>query len=102
MILIGFVIAIFFIVMICLIVRSYYKDIVELENRLLQLEKRISECEKIKKSWETLFDNANDLKGICIGFNYFERKEGESDMACGRKGRPVGRRTTSRGGGKRK
>lgn len=82
MIIIGFVIAAFFIIMICLICRSYTKDIIELENRVLQLEKRINECEKFKKSWETLIDNANDLKGLVISDNYFIRKEGEKEMAC--------------------
>lgn len=48
MIYIAFVLSIFFIVMICVIVKAYLKDIEELEERLLQLEKRINECEKHK------------------------------------------------------
>ncbi|MBO7692627.1 MAG: hypothetical protein J6T10_08350 [Methanobrevibacter sp.] len=92
MIIIGFVIAVFFILMIGLICRSYSKDIFELENRILQLEKRINECETFKKSWETLIDSANDLKGLVIGDNYFIRKDGEKEMACKGKGK----------GGKRK
>lgn len=91
MIIIGFVISIFFIIMICLICRGYLEDIIELENRVLQLEKRINECETFKKSWERLIDNANDLKGLVISDNYFIRKDGEKEMAC-KKGR----------GGKRK
>lgn len=74
-----------------MIARSYLKDIIELENRMLQLEKKINECEKFKKSWETLIDNTNDLKGLVIKDNYFIRKDGEKEMAC-KKGR----------GGKRK
>lgn len=92
MLIIGFVIAGFFILMICFIARGYLKDIIELENRILQLEKRINECEKYKKSWETLFDSASDLKGLCINDNYFIRKDGEKEMACKGKGK----------GGKRK
>ena len=46
MLLIGFVIAAFFILMICFICRGYLEDIIELENRVLQLEKRISYQER--------------------------------------------------------
>lgn len=85
MILIGFIIAIFFIGMICMIARSYLKDIIELENRMLQLEKRINECEHIsceyKDVLEILFehlevlnlDTYNKLKNM---------KEGDIEMAC--------------------
>ncbi len=64
---------------------TYRKDIEEIEKRLLQLEKRINECETFKKSWEALFNNANDLNGLIIGDNYFVRKESDN-MAC-KKGR---------------
>lgn len=82
MIIIGLILSIFFVVMIVIICRAYQKDIIELENRMLQLEKRVNECEKFKKSWETLIDSANDLKGICILDNYFIRKDGEKEVAC--------------------
>ena len=95
MIIIGFVIAVFFILMIGLICRSYTKDIFELENRILQLEKRINECEHISHEYkdvlEILFehlevlnlDTYNKLKNM---------KEGDGEMACKGKGK----------GGKRK
>ena len=86
MLIIGFVIAIFFIVMICLIVRSYYKDIVELEERILQLEKRINECEKELKHKEVVYSGSfngliTDKKTIKQLSKMFE-KEGDETMAC--------------------
>lgn len=104
MLIIGFVIAAFFIIMICLICRGYLEDIIELENRVLQLEKRINECEKklnheedinniIKqlednsKQWEKYMTWMNipdyticNEKGLILG------KDGEKEMAC-KKGR---------------
>lgn len=89
MLIIGFVIAIFFIIMICLLCRGYLEDIIELENRVLQLEKRINECEHISHEYkdvlEILFehlevlnlDTYNKLKNM---------KEGDGEMAC-KKGR---------------
>ena len=85
MLLIGFIIAIFFIVMICLIVKSYYKDIVELENRLLQLEKRIDNCEHISHEYkdvlEILFEHLEVLN-IDTYNKLKNMKEGEKEMAC--------------------
>lgn len=49
MIIIAIVISIFFIVVIAILCKSYTKDIFELENRLLQLEKRINKCERNEK-----------------------------------------------------
>ena len=82
MLLIGFVIAVFFILMICLICRGYLEDIIELENRVLQLEKRINCVERFSND---LSDDFLNFKKETIG------KDGEKEMAC-KKGR----------GGKRK
>ena len=82
MIIIGFVIAVFFILMICLICRGYLDDIIELENRVLKLEKRISYQERY---CDDFISDFLDFKKETIG------KDGEKEMAC-KKGR----------GGKRK
>ena len=70
---------------------TYRKDIEELENRLLQLEKRINKCECVKETYQytldLLFENLevlnidtyNKLK------EYNKDKEGDT-MAC-KKGR---------------
>ncbi len=95
MIIIGLILSIFFILVIVLLCRTYTKDIFELENRILQLEKRINECEHISHEYkdvlEILFehlevlnlDTYNKLKNM---------KEGDGEMACKGKGK----------GGKRK
>ena len=86
LIIIGLIISVFFILVIVMLCKTYSKDIFELEDRVLQLEKRINECEKFKKSWEALIDNASELNGIFIDGNCFMRKEGDDEMAC-KKGR---------------
>jgi phosphopantetheine adenylyltransferase len=43
MIIIAIIISIFFIVVIAILCKSYTKDIFELENRVLQLEKRLTD-----------------------------------------------------------
>lgn len=48
LIIICVLIASFFILVITLLCKSYTKDIIELEERLLQVEKRLNECEKHK------------------------------------------------------
>ena len=77
MFIIGLILCIFFVIVISLLVKAYSDDVRDLEFRILQLEKRISSCE-----------NKN------VG--------GETDMPCGTKGRPRGRHTTSRGGGRKR
>lgn len=84
MIIVFIICAILYLIMIYGVISLYYtyrKDIEELENRFLQLEKRINECETFKKSWETLFDSANELKGLYINDNCFIRMDGDN-MAC--------------------
>lgn len=46
MIIIAIVLSIFFIIMICIICKAYHDDIIDIENRMLQLEKRINKVEK--------------------------------------------------------
>lgn len=110
MLIIGFIIAGFFIFMICMIAKSYLKDIIELENRDLQLEKRINECEKklnheedINKIIKQLEDNSKQWEKymswmnipdyrICNEKGLILGKDGEKEMACKGKGK----------GGKRK
>lgn len=50
MIIIATVLCLSFILMICMICKGYHDDIIDIENRMLQLEKRIVKCEKRKKS----------------------------------------------------
>ena len=79
---------------------SYSKDIEEIENRCLQLEKRlpskIYNDIKDDKELQELVKQHKELLDKCFIFN------GGDNMACGTKGRPRGRRTTSRGGGRGK
>jgi cbb3-type cytochrome oxidase subunit 3 len=63
MIIIAIVISIFFIVVIAILCRSYTKDIFELENRLLQLEKRI---EDFKKDYKGIYIPINDEMSLLI------------------------------------
>ena len=49
MIIIALVISIFFIVVISMLLRAYTKDIKELEERMLQLEKRVEKYRKERK-----------------------------------------------------
>lgn len=72
MIIIAIIISIFFIVVIAMLCRTYTKDIFELENRILQLEKR-------------LVDNSKNLQRQIIELQDLYIKEGDT-MAC-KKGR---------------
>ena len=47
MIVISIIISLIFILLIVWLCKSYYNDIVELENRMLQLEKRIENLKKV-------------------------------------------------------
>ncbi len=49
MIVISIIISIIFILLIVWLCKSYYNDIVELEDRMLQLEKRIAKVEREMK-----------------------------------------------------
>ena len=49
MIIIASIISLFFIVVIVMLLRAYTKDIKELEERMLQLEKRIEKYRKERK-----------------------------------------------------
>lgn len=104
MIYIAFVLSIFFIVMICVIVKAYLKDIEELEERLLQLEKRINKCEKDLhkgifkelteeeledlKKWDNEYRNwifnpyDHGLNIFGKSFSNPKKKEGDETMAC--------------------
>lgn len=46
MLVISILLSVFFIFLICMICKVYHDDIIELENRMLQLEKRINKVEK--------------------------------------------------------
>ena len=72
MIIIAIVISIFFIVVIAILCRSYTKDIFDLENRVLQLEKRLT-------------DNCKNIQRQIIELQDLYVKEGDN-MAC-KKGR---------------
>lgn len=108
LIIICVLIASFFILVITLLCKSYTKDIIELEERLLQLEKRVNECEKglnkgifknlTKEELEQLKKYDNEYRnwifnpydhGLNIfgeSFNNPKKKEGDETMAC-KKGR---------------
>ena len=61
MIIIAIVISIFFIVVIAIICRSYTKDIFELENRILELEKRDNMNAKyVSNCFMELYDMINE------------------------------------------
>lgn len=68
MIWVVIIISIIYIIMLALILQAYYKNISDLENRILGLEKRVNELEK----------------------------EGDN-MPCGRKGRPKGSKNSGGG-----
>ena len=90
----------------------------ELEKRLLQLEKRIIEFENtIKNDYKGIYVPINEdfkvllplcekdkfnLKSLEYAYNLIKNGEEVEEMACGTKGRPRGRHTTSRGGGRKK
>ena len=94
MIIIAIIISIFFIVVIAIICRSYTKDIFELENRILQLEKRINITDKeLKGQVERFNDSIENIYTII--------KEEVDNMACGRRGRPRGSHNTTHGGRKK-
>ena len=91
MIYIAFVLSIFFIVMICVIVKAYLKDIEELEERLLQVEKRINEEQRSRKielaSFECgMLEHGENIKEIIKEINKLEKHKcncgGEESMAC--------------------
>ena len=64
MIIIAIVISIFFIVVIAILCKSYTKDIFELENRVLQLEKRDNMNAKyISNCFMELYDMINEKDG---------------------------------------
>ena len=64
MIIIAIVISIFFIVVIALLCKSYTKDIFELENRVLQLEKRDNMNAKyVSNCFMELYDMINEKDG---------------------------------------
>ena len=64
MIIIAIVISIFFIVVIAIICRSYTKDIFELENRILELEKRDNMNAKyVSNCFMELYDMINEKDG---------------------------------------
>lgn len=91
MLLMLIIVSILYLIMIYAVLSLYYKyrkDIEEIENRCLQLEKR-------------LIDNSKNLQRQIIEIQDLYVKEVDN-MACGTKGRPRGRRTTSRGGGRGK
>lgn len=119
MIIIGIILCIFFVLVISLLVKSYNDDIKELEDRVLQLEKRQVDFEReIKNDYQGIFipiddevklliplidKNEYDIDKLKIAYQKIKlgKEEGE-DMPCGTKGRPKGRHTTSRGGGRKK
>ena len=64
MIIIAIVISIFFIVVIAILCRSYTKDIFELENRILELEKRDNMNAKyVSNCFMELYDMINEKDG---------------------------------------
>ena len=103
MILLFIITSILYLILTYLVLSLYYKyrkDIEELENRCLQLEKRlpskIYNDIKDDKELQELVKQHKELLDKCFIFN------GGDNMGCGTKGRPRGRRTTSRGGGRGK
>ena len=90
MIIIGLILSVFFILVIVLLCRTYTKDIFELENRVLQLEKRIVDFRREQYSYDKVQASAfHDLKDMV---KELYGKEGDGKMACKGKGK----------GGKRK
>lgn len=110
MIIVVIIISIIYIILLALILKAYYKNITDLENRMLQLEKRINEIENSKlfkevneedieylKKWDNEyknwvfnpFDHGLNITGE--SFSKPKKKENntqegsESDMPCGRK-----------------
>ena len=139
MILLFIITSILYLLLTYLVLSLYYryrKDIEEIENRCLQLEKRVNEKVSLdyvstmyNKVMNILVEYENEIKelkarkifkqlkqseieeykkqqaelekGVFVWYDLENDKEVET-MACGTKGRPRGRRTTSRGGGRKK
>lgn len=121
MLLLFIITSILYLILTYLVLSLYYKyrkDIEELEKRLLHLEKRIIDFEiTIKNDYKGIYvpidkdfkvllplcekDKFN-LKSLEYAYNLIKNGEEVEEMACGTKGRPRGRRTTSRGGGRKK
>lgn len=94
------IISIIYIIMLALILQAYYKNISDIEDRVLNLEKRLNSVEKEIGSYEIWSENCDNLQGININNTWFLRMKEGDNMPCGRKGRPKGSKNT--GGGKRK
>ena len=93
MIIVFIICAILYLIMIYSVLYLYYaykKDIEEIENRLLQLEKRINECETISSEYkdvlEILFENLEvlniDTYKKLKEYSKIKDKESEKTMAC--------------------
>ncbi len=97
MILIVVAISLIYVILLIMILKAYYRDNGELENRILQLEKRIEDFKKeIKKDYKGIYipidNDFSILLPLCEKEKYdikkikdIYKKEGEC-MAC-RKGK---------------
>ena len=121
MLLMFIITSILYVIMIYAVLSLYYKyrkDIEEIENRIQQFEKRVCFIDidkltqfikseiKVEIMKQSFYDEKQLPKEDEIVAVYTRDKLTNSkevfDMACGTKGRPRGRRTTSRGGGRGK
>ena len=63
MIVIAIIISVVFVIILAMIIKAYYKDIIETNDRILILEKRI------QQQYKNFSDTINDLKDEIINLN---------------------------------
>ena len=77
MIIICIVIGVVLVIILGMIIKAYYDDIIELENRILQLEKRDAEKEtrkNVKELNDIVITNTIDLQSLDKRVGKLERK----------------------------
>lgn len=106
MIIVVLIISLIYIILLTLILIAYYRDTSDMELRILELEKRLNELQKDFEDEDETFTNYCEMvNGLAFNQEYAFKKlnlvenEEVNDMPCGR---PKGRKSTSKGGGRRK
>ena len=84
MIIIAVVISIVFVAILGIIIKAYYDDIIELEERILQLEKRLQKSIKDRDDetehiYDNLYLNNQEIKDLETRIQKLERKKNKND-----------------------
>lgn len=93
------IISIIYLIMLAIILQAYYKNISDIEDRVLQLEINNEKLNIRIKHYDDYIEKELKTAKIRLFFDEYS-KEVKEDMPCGRKGRPKGSKNTC--GGKRK